>query len=48
MERLLPVIVERLPESIKNSDEDMLKLFRIFDRLELLQQDKYEHLINFF
>ena len=34
--KLLTKIVEQLPQAIKNSDADMLKLFRMFESLGLL------------
>lgn len=47
MSKMIDAIIERLDDSIKNSDDDMLKLFRTFARLGLLQLDKYEHLCHF-
>lgn len=40
-------IVESLPESIKNSDRDLLALFEVFHRVKLLEHERYEHLIHF-
>ena len=47
MKRLVPTIIEKLPDSVKNSDRDMLKLFKIFDRLGILQMAQHEHLVEF-
>lgn len=40
-------VVNVLPQSIKNSDEDMLALFGVFNRVGLLKHEKYEHLLHF-
>ena len=47
LSKLIETITERLPDAIKNSDKDMLKLFRTFARLGLLKLDKYENLCHF-
>ena len=35
--KIVQTVVESLDSSIKNSDQDMLALFKIFDRMGLLQ-----------
>ena len=47
MQRLLDTVIAQLPSAIKSSDADMLALFRIFERMQLLSMEKYEHLCHF-
>ena len=44
---IFKTIVEALPQSIKNSDKDVLALFEVFNRVGLLKHEKYEHLLYF-
>ena len=47
MHRLIETIIEQVPNAIKNSDSDMLKLFKRFDQLKILHMEKYEKLCHF-
>ena len=44
MTKLMSTILDKLQDSIKNSDTDMLKLFRLLHRLDVLSMDQYESL----
>lgn len=47
MPRIIQTVVDILPRSIKNSDQDVLALCNVFDKMGLLQLEKYEHLCHF-
>ena len=47
MPRLLQTIIDILPQATKNSDADLLEMLKIFDRMQLFQLEKYEHLCHF-
>jgi len=47
MMELIEKIAARLPDAIKNSDQDLLRLYRGFDQLGVLQMPQYEHLVHF-
>ena len=47
MPLLLDTVIAQLPSAIRSSDADMLSLYRVLERMELLQMEKYEHLCHF-
>ena len=47
MHRLIETVIDQVPNAIKNSDADMLKLFKRFEKLGILKMEKYENLCHF-
>ena len=47
MHRLIETVIDQVPSAIKNSDSDMLKLFKRFNQLGILKMEKYEKLCHF-
>ena len=47
MPTIVQTVVDILPRSIKNSDQAVLALFNKFDKMGLLQLEKFEHLCHF-
>ena len=47
MPMVFKTVVEALPTCIKNSDEDLLAIFELFNKVGLLKHDQYEHLLHF-